>query len=64
MRAALGRGIALWCFRAVSPRCAAPASPAAPAFVCRHCGQAMTVLQVFLRGTPIRARQRHDFRAR
>jgi hypothetical protein len=27
----------------------------APTFVCAHCGQAMVVLQVFLRGCPIRA---------
>ncbi len=28
---------------------------AAPAFVCRHCGRAMIILQSFLRGEPIRA---------
>ena len=27
----------------------------APTFVCAHCGRAMMVLQVFLRGCPIRA---------
>ncbi|EHR71156.1 Putative transposase [Burkholderiales bacterium JOSHI_001] len=41
------------------PACAAPADDAstapAPTFVCAHCGHAMVVLQVFLRGCSIRA---------
>jgi hypothetical protein len=41
------------------PACASSADDAsttpAPTFVCTHCGHAMVVLQVFLRGCSIRA---------
>jgi hypothetical protein len=32
-----------------------PAEAKPPAFICRHCGHAMTVLQIFVRGESIRA---------
>ena len=45
--------------QATPPACAASADDAsttpAPTFVCAHCGHAMVVLQVFLRGCSIRA---------
>jgi hypothetical protein len=34
---------------------AQPEAAAPPAFICRHCGHAMTVLQIFARGESIRA---------
>lgn len=34
---------------------------APPAFVCRHCGHAMTIVQSFMRGQAIRALNRPGF---
>jgi hypothetical protein len=39
----------------VEPTAAAPVAIVAPTFVCPHCGAAMSIVEIFARGQPIRA---------